>query len=158
MKVRLVAAHLLHYLRYTYVLVEESLASYNATQPMNRYAMKILFVDDAPDTRSLFSVAFRLEGHRTRLAADGVEAVQAVQDEPFDAIVMDVEMPRMDGWEATRQIRGMPHGRDVPILVFTGYNHEDDIDKAAEVGANALVRKPLLPQTVLSHLAQLKSV
>jgi CheY-like chemotaxis protein len=123
-----------------------------------RHSMKILFVDDAPDTRSLFSVAFRLEGHRTRLAADGVEAVQAVQDEAFDAIVMDVEMPRMDGWEATREIRRMPHGRDVPILVFTGYNHEDDIHKAAEVGANGLVRKPLLPETVLSHLAQLKSV
>lgn len=119
--------------------------------------MKILFVDDAPDTRSLFSVAFRLAGHRTRLAADGLEALEAVEDEPFDAIVMDVEMPRMDGWEATRRIREMPHGRDVPILVFTGYNHDDDFNKAAEVGANGLVRKPMLPQMVLSQLAQLTS-
>jgi CheY-like chemotaxis protein len=118
--------------------------------------MKILFVDDAPDTRSLFSLAFRLEGHCTQVAADGVEAVQAVEDKSFDAIVMDVEMPRMDGWEATRRIRQMPHGRNVPILVFTGYNHEDDHNKAAEVGANGVVRKPLLPKMVLSHLNQLR--
>jgi CheY-like chemotaxis protein len=102
-------------------------------------------------------VAFRLEGHCTRLAADGVEAVQAMQNESFDAIVMDIEMPRMDGWEATRQIRQMPQGRDVPILVFTGYNHDDDHDKAAEAGANGLVRKPLLPQMVLSRLKQLNT-
>jgi CheY-like chemotaxis protein len=119
--------------------------------------MRILFVDDAPDTRSLFSMAFRLEGHCTHLAADGVEAVQAIQHEPFDAIVMDIEMPRMDGWEATRQIRQMPHGRDVPILMFTGYNHEGDHDKAAAAGANGMVRKPLLPQMVLSRLKQLSA-
>ena len=116
--------------------------------------MRILFVDDTPDTRSLFSLVFDMEGHSTRLAADGVEAVEAVKEEPFDAIVMDVEMSRMNGWEATRRIRQMPHGRDVPILMFTGYSHADDHQKAAAVGANDLVRKPLTPQALLARITQ----
>lgn len=119
--------------------------------------MRILFVDDAPDTRSLFSLAFSLEGHSTRLATDGLEAVQAVQDELFDAIVMDVEMPRLNGWEATRRIRQTPHGRDVLIVMFTGYNHESDTSQAIEAGANDLLRKPLLPQMLLSHIIKLQS-
>ena len=71
--------------------------------------MRILFVDDAPDTRCLFDMAFKIEGHSTRLAADGAEAVQAVEEELFDAIVMDIEMPRMNGWVATDHIRHIPN-------------------------------------------------
>jgi chemosensory pili system protein ChpA (sensor histidine kinase/response regulator) len=118
-------------------------------------SMKILFVDDASDTRMLFSIALQIEGHQTRLAADGVEAVQAVRDEKFDGIVMDIEMPRMDGWEATRHIRQTPNGQTVPILMFTGYSNDADHRKAMEAGANELLRKPLLPHELLSHMEQL---
>ena len=71
--------------------------------------MRILFVDDAPDIRSLFSTALCLEGQSIRLAADGMEAIEAVQEETFDAIVMDVGMPYMNGWEVTRRIRQIPN-------------------------------------------------
>jgi len=118
-------------------------------------SMKILFVDDMPDTRMLFSIAFETQGHLTHVAADGLEAVEAVRNEPFDAIVMDVEMPRMNGWDATRHIRQMPNGQNVPILIFTGYG--EDQCKALEVGANGLVQKPLVPQELLSHLTKLYS-
>jgi len=119
--------------------------------------MKILFVDDASDTRSLFSVAFKIEGHSTRLAADGIEAVEAVEEEPFDAIVMDIEMPRMNGWDATSRIRKTPNGRHVPILMFTGYNDAGDRRRALEAGADDLMHKPLLPQAILSRITQLAS-
>jgi CheY-like chemotaxis protein len=108
--------------------------------------MKILFVDDMPDTRMLFSIAFERQGHLTRAAADGMEAVEAVRGEPFDAIVMDVEMPRMNGWDATRHIRQMPNGQNVPILIFTGYG--EDQRKALEVGANATPRERLFRKPV----------
>lgn len=115
--------------------------------------MKILFVDDVPDTRMLFSIAFTRQGHATRVAADGVEAVTAVREEVFDAIIMDVEMPRMSGWDATRHIRQLDNGQNVPILMFTGYN--EDPKKAIEAGANGLVFKPLVPQELLLRLEQL---
>lgn len=117
--------------------------------------MKILFVDDASDTRSLFFVAFKMEGHSTRLAADGVEAVEAVEEEPFDAIIMDIEMPRMNGWDATHRIRQIPNGRDVPIVMFTGYNNDDDRRRALAAGANDLLHKPLLPHILLNRISQL---
>ena len=120
-------------------------------------SMKILFVDDASDTRFLFSVAFKLEGHSTRLAADGIEAIEAVEEEPFDAIVMDIEMPRMNGWDATSRIRQIPNGRDVPIVMFTGYSGTEDRRRALDAGANDLLRKPLLPQDILSRISQLAS-
>ncbi len=117
--------------------------------------MKILFVDDAPDTRMLFSLAFEQQGHPTQVAADGMEAIEAVRNESFDAIIMDVEMPRMNGWEATRHIRQMANGQNSPILMFTGYTEE--LTKVAEVGANGLALKPLLPQELLSRLMKLQS-
>ena len=119
--------------------------------------MKILFVDDASDTRFLFFVAFKIEGHSTRLAADGIEAVEAVEEEPFDAIIMDIEMPRMNGWDATYRIRQTPNGRTVPIVMFTGYNDAGDRRRALEAGANDLLHKPLLPQDLLSRISQLST-
>ena len=117
--------------------------------------MKILFVDDVPDTRMLFSFAFEMHGHPTKVASDGVEAVEAVRNEAFDAIVMDVEMPRMSGWDATRHIRQMANGQNVPILMFTGYN--EDHSKALEAGANGLALKPLAPQELLSRIMKFQS-
>ena len=114
--------------------------------------MRILFVDDAPDTRSLFSIVFDMEGHSTRLAADGVEAVEAVKEEPFDAIVMDVEMPRMNGWEAVRVIRTLSNGQDIPIIMFTAYGNGENHRRALENGANDLWFKPILPTEMINRL------
>ena len=58
--------------------------------------MRIIFVDEALDTRFLFAMAFKIEGHSSCLAADGTEAVKAVEQEWFDAIIMDIEMPVMN--------------------------------------------------------------
>lgn len=114
--------------------------------------MKILFVDDMPDTRNVFKLAFNLRGHQTRLAVNGVEAVDAVREEPFDAIVMDVEMPQLNGWDAVRQIRTLPNGDQVPIIMFTAYGNSDDLNRAKDAGADDLMQKPLLPQELLTRI------
>lgn len=112
--------------------------------------MTILFTDDSADTCLLFALSFRGSGHDTHLAHNGAEAVAAVQEQAFDAIVMDFHMPVMDGAEAIRLIRQLPHGRDVPILMFTGDN--DFREEALALGADDVVYKPLLPDDVLSHV------
>lgn len=119
--------------------------------------MKILFVDDMPDTRNVFKLAFGLRGHHTRTAVNGVEAVNAVREEPFDAIVMDVEMPQLNGWDAVKQIRTLPHGNGVPIIMFTAYSNSDDELHAHQVGADVLLQKPLLPQELLAQISKLIS-
>ena len=81
--------------------------------------MKLLFVDDMRDTRDFFRFAFELENVEVRLASNGMEAVDLVNEEQFDAIVMDVEMPEMNGWDAVRRIRALDNGAKVPILMYT---------------------------------------
>jgi CheY-like chemotaxis protein len=118
--------------------------------------MRILFVDDVRDTRDLFRLWFGMQGHQTHLASDGIEAVEAVKEENFDAVVMDVEMPRMNGWDAVREIRSMDRGRELPIILFTAYSAQEDHQRASQAGADTLLRKPMLPQEVLSHISELR--
>ena len=116
--------------------------------------MKILFVDDLPDTRDVFRIAFGLQGHSTRLACNGVEAVDAVREEAFDAIIIDVEMPQMNGWDAVQEIRRLDNGRYIPIVMFTAYGNGENERKALSVGANSLVQKPISPPELISHVAR----
>ncbi len=118
--------------------------------------MNILFVDDLPDTCEVFKLAFRLDGHTTHIAHNGVDAVEAVRDEQFDAIIMDVEMPKMNGWDATSQIRTLPNGETVPIIMFTAYGTQADRHRAEEAGANDLMQKPVLPNELLARVKELR--
>lgn len=118
--------------------------------------MNILFVDDLPDTCEVFKLAFRLDGHNTRIAHNGVDAVDAVREELFDAIIMDVEMPKLNGWDATSQIRTLPNGETVPIIMFTAYGTQADRNRATQAGADDLMQKPVLPSELLSRIKELR--
>lgn len=118
--------------------------------------MHILFVDDLPDTCEVFKLAFRLDGHSTRIAHNGVEAVDAAREEKFDAIIMDVEMPQLNGWDAVQQIRMLPNGDGVPIIMFTAYGTQADRARALQVGADDLLQKPVLPNELIARIKELR--
>lgn len=117
--------------------------------------MRILFVDDLPDTREVFKLAFGIQGHQTHLASNGREAVEAVREQSFDAVIIDVEMPEMNGFDAVKNIRQLDHGRNVPIIMFTAYGDNEAQDKASSAGADLLLHKPILPQELLLRIQQL---
>lgn len=118
--------------------------------------LRILFVDDLADTRDLFAIALGLAGHRVHLASDGVEAVSAVQNlDSFDVIILDIEMPQMNGWDAARMIRQLPRGSEVPILMFTAYGTGVTRKYVEKVGANDVVYKPVAPADLLKQVHQL---
>ena len=119
------------------------------------FLVKLLFVDDIRDTRDFFRFAFELENVEVRLASNGVEAVEMANSEVFDAIIMDVEMPQMNGWDAVRHIRTLAHCT-MPILMYTAGGGNDTRRKAAEVGANGVLFKPVLPREILSRLEKLR--
>jgi NDP-sugar pyrophosphorylase family protein/CheY-like chemotaxis protein len=135
----------------------------STTDVPRRYALKreelhtsrrVLFVDDVNDTREFFNLVFNMQGHSVQCAADGLGAVAAVQQEKFDLIIMDVEMPGIDGWEAVRRIRRLPNGGETPIVMFTARENDGLQEKVQEVDANGLLQKPMLPQELLSHVAE----
>lgn len=125
---------------------------YALTREEQHLPRRILFVDDLEDTREIFRLVFSMQGHSMRLASDGIEAVEAVREERFDAIIMDAEMPNLNGWDAVRLIRGMANGKTTPVIIFTAYGNADAHQRVKDVGANGLLHKPILPEEMLPHV------
>ena len=112
--------------------------------------MRILVVDDVQDTRQMFSMAFVLAGYRASAASNGAEALELVSKHRFDAVLLDIEMPKMSGWKVLEAIRQLPFGEQVPVVLFTAYHDPEKEERAKEAGAYALLRKPMLPEYVIA--------
>jgi DNA-binding response OmpR family regulator len=106
----------------------------------------ILVADDDPDI--LMLIAFRLEraGYEVVTARDGEEAVRAALERTPDVAVLDVMMPRVDGYEATRRLRQHAATSSMPIILLTARVQESDIAFGFEAGADDYVKKPFSPQ------------
>jgi len=117
--------------------------------------MHILFADDVNDTRHLYGLAIHMAGHTVRIVSNGIEAVAAVNKEVFDAIVLDIQMPVMNGWEALHRIRQLPHGATVPIALFSSSMESSEIDRAKVEGADTLIFKPVMPDVLLMVIQDL---
>jgi PAS domain S-box-containing protein len=104
---------------------------------------RILVVDDNKDSGSTLARLLKLLGHDTRTVVDGVEAIEVAEAFRPEVILMDVGMPRMNGYDATRQIRQQPWGRDMFIIALTGWGQPDDIKQSASAGCSAHLVKPV---------------
>ncbi len=100
---------------------------------------RILVVDDDPGIREVVSWALEDEGYSVQTARDGAEALVRVRDEPPDGIVLDLNMPVMDGWAFLRACRADPTCKDVPILLMSA---GQSLAQGQEVGAAAFLTKP----------------
>jgi signal transduction histidine kinase/CheY-like chemotaxis protein/HPt (histidine-containing phosphotransfer) domain-containing protein len=117
--------------------------------------LRVLVAEDQPVNRRVVATMLERLGHDVVLAANGVEAVAAVGTDSFDAILMDMHMPRMDGLEATRRIRAALGGDDVLVLGVTANAAEDDRQACLVAGMNEVLTKPF---TLQQLAAQLKRV
>ena len=106
-------------------------------------ALRILVVEDQPANRKLISRILERWGHTVLTAANGQEAVNVFQLQTVDVILMDIQMPVMDGYEATGQIRALDGGQRIPIIAVTAHAVKGDIEKCLAAGMNAYVSKPL---------------
>ncbi len=114
--------------------------------------MKLLIVDDTRDTREFFQVALSAENIEVQTASNGDAAIERTRDEGFDVILLDVEMPGLNGWETVGELRRLPGGDKLVILIFTAFGDLHARQKAAEVGADGLLFKPLLPEQILAEI------
>ena len=105
----------------------------------------ILIVDDFDDTRLLMRTWLEKKGFRIIEAKNGIEAVSQTESQRPDLIIMDVEMPELDGLSATRKIRALPYAQTLPIVAVSAYGADQFRKEALSAGCNEYVSTPFEP-------------
>jgi two-component system, cell cycle response regulator DivK len=112
----------------------------------------VLIVDDYADNRRMYAKFFRFKGLDAAEAADGHSALQKAHELRPDVILMDLSLPRMDGWQATRELKADRRTQGIPIIVITGHALGSVADSARAAGCDAFITKPCSPEEVLAEI------
>jgi two-component system cell cycle response regulator DivK len=121
----------------------------------NQSAPLVLIVDDFDDNRQMYAEYLKYCGFRVAEASNGMEAVeQAIALVP-DVVVMDLSLPVLDGWEATRRLKGDARTRHIPVVALTGHALEGHSQGAREAGCDAFLAKPCLPEKLLETVERM---
>ncbi len=116
---------------------------------------KILIVDDFEDNRAMYAEYLRYSGFDVVEASNGAEAIAlAIATKP-DAVIMDLSLPVLDGWEATRRLKADARTCHIPVVALTGHALEGHSQGAREAGCDCFLAKPCLPETLLSAVKEL---
>ncbi|TMA11835.1 MAG: response regulator [Deltaproteobacteria bacterium] len=111
---------------------------------------KILVVEDNEDTREILLYRLKSMGdYEIQIATNGKEALEIATKSKPDLVIMDLKMPVMDGWEATRALRQTNWAKDLPIIALTAQAMENDEEKALDAGCNDYIAKPIMDYTIL---------
>jgi two-component system, cell cycle response regulator DivK len=115
----------------------------------------ILLVEDDEDSRTLYRLALEYFGYRVMEAADGADGLAAARVNLPGLVIMDLSLPRLDGWSTLRELRADPTTAGVPALALTGHVSEADRVRAREAGFEAFLPKPVPPSEVLDHVRRI---
>jgi CheY-like chemotaxis protein len=113
----------------------------------------ILLVEDNPVNRRLAVFLLRAQGYEVREATTGLEALEMLEKEHPDLIVMDIQLPGMDGLEVTRKIKEQPTTADIPVIAVTSYAMKGDREKALAAGCVGYVTKPIDKNIFIQEVA-----
>src|SRR2546423_1006441 len=124
-----------------------------APDPTREGRIKILLVDDTPENLVSLEAALSGLGEQLVMANSGKEALRYLLEDDFAAILLDVRMPDMDGFETAELIRSRPRSRQIPILFLTGYRNEEHLFRGYDLGAVDFLFKPIVPEVLRSKVA-----
>jgi CheY-like chemotaxis protein len=110
----------------------------------------VLVVDDYDDAREMYAESLLVNGFRVAEAADGAQAVELARRLGPDVILMDLSLPGIDGWEATRRLKADATTQHIPVVALTGHALSSALDAAREAGCSRFVVKPALPDVVIA--------
>ena len=114
----------------------------------------IMVVDDSLTVRKITSRLLSREGYQVVTAKDGIDALQQMQESMPDVMLVDIEMPRMDGFELTKNVRGDAKTKHIPIVMITSRTAEKHRNYAKELGVNAYLGKPYQEEELLGHIQE----
>jgi two-component system alkaline phosphatase synthesis response regulator PhoP len=113
---------------------------------------KVLVVDDEEYIQHILNFSFGAEGYDVVTASDGAEGLSKAKDEKPDVIVMDIMMPRMDGYEACKKIKADPVTRNIPVILLTAKGRDVDRKLGSDAGADDYVVKPFSPGRLIERV------
>jgi CheY-like chemotaxis protein len=117
-------------------------------------ARSILAVDDQPIIRETLAIWLSAAGHQVTSAASGLEAVQHLERQRFDLVILDVEMPGLSGFDVLAMAQRRTLCPGTPIMMLTASDHTDDIVRARDLGACGYLNKPFSPEDLLDKIAR----
>ncbi|HEY6002979.1 MAG TPA: response regulator [Anaeromyxobacter sp.] len=120
-------------------------------------ASRILIVDDEPNIVISLEYLMKREGWETAVAADGEAALAALEKAPPDLVILDVMLPRMNGFEVCRLIRADPRWAKLRILMLTAKGRDTEVEKGLGLGADAYVTKPFSTKDLVAQIRALLS-
>jgi two-component system, cell cycle response regulator DivK len=116
---------------------------------------RVLVVEDDEDSRRLIAYALARGGYEVVEARTGAQGAELALDGPFSFIVMDIDLPALDGFEATRRIRGAEASRGTPVIAITSYAMSGDRDRIFAAGCSGYFEKPIDPLTIVEDIRAL---
>jgi two-component system, cell cycle response regulator DivK len=115
---------------------------------------RVLLVEDNEDFRIIYRVILEHSGYQVLEAVNGPEGLRMAREERPDLILMDISIPIIDGWETTRILKADDQTRDIPIIALTAHALPVDRSKAAEVGCDGYLAKPVEPRQVVEAVGR----
>jgi CheY-like chemotaxis protein len=118
-------------------------------------AKRILIVEDNPQNRYLMSFLLEQQGYELLSAEDGAQALAMLAEDAPDLILMDMQLPKVDGYEATRRIKADERLRNIPLVALTAHSMQRDEERARDAGCDEFVTKPVDAEGLLALVSKL---
>lgn len=115
----------------------------------------VLVVEDYQDAREMYAAYLQFSGYRVEEATNGLEAIEKTLELLPDIILMDLALPKMDGWEATRRLKTDERTKHIPIVALTGHALAGYAEGARQAGCDAFVTKPCLPDALVAEIQRM---
>ena len=116
---------------------------------------KILIVDDEPNIVMTLEYAFQKRGHEVFIARDGIEALDLINQETIEAMVLDIMMPQVDGYETIHRVKNNPELNDMKIIFLSAKNKDEDIERGLALGADQYFTKPFSVKKLIAAVETL---
>ena len=116
---------------------------------------KILLVDDEPDVVQVVGTHLRTAGYKVSVAYDGQQALDQVRHDRPDLVILDIMLPKVDGYKVCRLLKFDERYKEIPVLILTARSNAEDLKLATDYGASACLNKPFEPQVLLGMLEKL---